>query len=407
MNQDYQGHNRPLDVTRVIEVDPDPRNRGYELHSKSLGHLFTQNDGWSLDQVIDWLFNVGQLILQPTRFADELARILAESGVPIIRLRFAFRTLHPQVAACTFTWTQGKNSTEFCVLHKDSSGDTLADPELEQLLTKNGMDGISLQLASSTGECNIMNVVTKSSNGLSTGDITKFNVLAVLLSPVIELLATRRITTTLLDTYIGHRAGQRVLDGLIMRGDGETIDAVIWYSDLRDFTLLTETLAPDALLSMLNTYFEYVSTAVSQRGGEVLRFIGDAMLIVFPVEKNADVSQTCRSALDAANDTLLSLDALNRQRQQAGAPPIRFGIGLHIGQVIYGNVGAPNRLDFTVMGAAVNRTARLEELTKKVGVPLLLSAEIAAHAEGGVRSMGKYSMRGVAEQQEVFTFLAD
>jgi adenylate cyclase len=209
------------------------------------------------------------------------------------------------------------------------------------------------------------------------------------------------MTKTLLDTYIGHRAGGKVLDGLIKRGDGETIDAVIWYCDLRDYTLLTETLAPDELLAMLNTYFEFISAAVSEHGGEVLRFIGDAMLIVFPVDSNVDIRHTCKLVLDAAIDILRDLKNFNQQRQQQGYPEIRFGIGLHIGHVIYGNVGAPDRLDFTVMGAAVNRTARLEELTKKVGVPLLLSAEFAEHTEGPVRSSCWPTRRGMDYAQDL------
>ena len=292
-------------------------------------------------------------------------------------------------------------------MHGDSSEGGLTDLDFAQPDFKESIDTVTLQLKSPVDKPGIISIFTRSLGGFSAGDISKFEFLAMFLSPVINVIAIRRMAKTLLDTYIGHRAGGKVLDGLIKRGDGETIDAVIWYCDLRDFTLLTETLEPDELLSMLNTYFEYISAAVSEHGGEVLRFIGDAMLIVFPVDSNVNISHTCKLALDAAIDILRDLKSFNQQRLQQGYPEIRFGIGLHIGQVIYGNVGAPDRLDFTVMGAAVNRTARLEELTKKVGVPLLLSAEFAQNTEVSVRYMGEFEMRGVTQKQEVFALLPD
>ncbi|MCZ6796404.1 MAG: adenylate/guanylate cyclase domain-containing protein [Gammaproteobacteria bacterium] len=377
------------------------------MQSKNLSQLLASTDGWSLGHVVDWLFNEGQQVIEPVEFTDRLCEKLLESGAPIFRLRIAFRTLHPLVAACAFTWLQGRDATEFCLLHEDSREEDLTDLDSAQPEFKESIDTVTLQLKSPVDKPGIISIFTRSPGGFSTEDISKFEILTMFLSPVINVIAIRRIAKTILDTYIGHRAGGKVLDGLIKRGDGETIDAVIWYCDLRDFTLLTETLARDELLSMLNTYFEYISAAVSEHGGEVLRFIGDAMLIVFPVDSNVNISHTCKLALDAAIDILRDLKSVNQQRLQQGYPEIRFGIGLHIGQVIYGNVGAPDRLDFTVMGAAVNRTARLEELTKKVGVPLLLSTEFAEHTEGPVRSMGEFEMRGVTQIQEVFALLPD
>ena len=192
------------------------------------------------------------------------------------------------------------------------------------------------------------------------------------------------------------------MSGKVRRGDGEVIDAVMWFSDLRDFTPLTESLPPERLLGMLNAYFELVAAAVTARGGEILRFIGDAMLIVFPVSSATSPRAACEAALDGARDAYASLAALNHRRRRAGEPMIRFGVGLHVGEVIYGNVGAPDRLDFTVMGPAVNRTARLESLTKTLGPPLLMSSEFAAQIRAGIHSLGQHAMKGVAERQEVF-----
>ena len=407
MIREYESENRVAGAKSSFDVNLYPRNTGYLMQSKNLSQFLASNEGWSLDHVVDWLFNEGQQDIDPIEFTDRLCQTLLESGAPIFRLRIAFQTLHPLVAACAFTWSQGRHATEFCLLHEDSSEGGLTDLDFAQPDLKESIDTVTLQLKSLVEKPGIISIFTRSPGGFSAADISKFEILAMFLSPVINVIAIRRMAKTLLDTYIGHRAGGKVLDGLIKRGDGETIHAVIWYCDLRDFTLLTETLAPDELLSMLNTYFEYISAAVSEHGGEVLRFIGDAMLIVFPVDSNVKISHTCKLALDAAIDILRDLKSLNQHRLQQGYPEIRFGIGLHIGHVIYGNVGAPDRLDFTVMGAAVNRTARLEELTKKVGVPLLLSAEFAEHIEGPVRSMGEFEMRGVTQIQEVFALLPD
>jgi len=157
---------------------------------------------------------------------------------------------------------------------------------------------------------------------------------------------------------------------------------------------------------MLNAYFEHVDAAVTPRGGEILRFIGDAMLIVFPAQTRREIDAACRAAVDAALDAFANLATLNHRRHRAGEPQIRFGVGLNVGEVIYGNVGAPDRLDFTVMGPAVNRTARLEGLTKTLGVPLLMSAEFAAHLDVPLRSLGAQQMKGVPRAQEVFALEA-
>jgi len=402
MVQHNKSEDHLTEATRSFDIETNTCNSSYIMDSKNISNLLASVNGWSLNNVVDWLFNEGQQVIEPISFTDGLCRILLDSGVPLLRLRIAFRTLHPLVAGCAFTWSQGQNSTEFCLLHENSGAENLSDQKFEQLVFEENSDSITLELKSPAGKSNIISIFTRPEDGFSTEDKAKFNLLAEYLSPMVNVIAMRRITEAVVDTYIGHRAGGKVLEGLIKRGDGEIINAVIWYSDLRDFTLLTETLAHDELLLTLNTYFEFVSDAVSKRGGEILRFIGDAMLVIFPVDENVDTSHTCKLALDAAIETLHDRSTLNQLRQQQGCPEIRFGIGLHIGPVIYGNVGAPDRLDFTVMGAAVNRTARLEELTKEVGVSVLLSAEFAEYSGRPVRSMGEFEMRGVSKKQEVF-----
>jgi len=343
------------------------------------------------------------MIINPERFVDGLGHVLSKSGLPLLRLQIAFRTLHPQAAACAFTWSPGQKSVEFCLLHEDRISGSLHDPELEELVDGPGTTAVVAPLISSSGNNNVISMVTTSSNGFSNSDTVKINALAWLLSPVVEVIAAQRITRVLLDTYIGHRAGEKVLRGLIKRGDGETIEAAIWYSDMRGFTGLSEVLAPEELISTLNSYFEYVTEAIKPHGGEVLRFIGDAILIIFPVRKDGDSSNSCQSALIAATGALDQLEKFNGIRKKQGKIPILFGIGLHVGRLIYGNVGTVDRLEFTVIGMAVNQAERIERLTKKLGVSLLISCEFANNITGGVKSIGAFQLQGINQMQELFT----
>jgi adenylate cyclase len=153
---------------------------------------------------------------------------------------------------------------------------------------------------------------------------------------------------------------------------------------------------------MLNEYFEFVSAAVTARGGEILRFIGDAMLIVFPIDDNMCAQTACNAAIDSAIDAQNTLESLNHRRRRHGQPAIEFGVGLNVGEVIYGNVGAPDRLDFTVMGPAVNRTARLESLTRELSCDILFSQKFSELIETQSEFLGQHEMKGIAEPQDVY-----
>ena len=161
------------------------------------------------------------------------------------------------------------------------------------------------------------------------------------LLPILEVQALRHLSRSLMNTYLGRRTGEKVLAGMVERGDADVIHAALWFSDLRNFTQLTETLEAGQVLGMLNDYFEFVAAAVGARGGEILRFIGDAMLIVFPITEVQDAKAACAAALDAASDAQTTLASLNHRRRRQGLPEIEFGVGLNVGEVIYGNVGAP------------------------------------------------------------------
>ena len=347
---------------------------------------------WTIDPVVDWLFRDARTILDGKRFIEELGRQLIACGSPVWRMRLGCRTIHPQFGALSFTWSGDMtNAVEFQPKHGFQDNDVyigspfqhvaetgrpyrrrsseLVEGRDHQLLFDLAAEGVTDYLAApmlmSDGKIANFVAATRVDGGFTDDDITKLEELALYIAPVFEILLISRLARTILNTYVGPRTGDRVLSGQIKRGDGEVIRSAIWFSDLRDFTPMTESLEPQALLDLLNAYFETVCAAVTARGGEVLRFIGDAMLIVFPVGASSNSpKQACEAALDAAEDAFHALATMNVRRKRADAPPIRFGVGLHLGEVIYGNVGAPDRLDFTVMGPAVNRTARLESLTK-------------------------------------------
>jgi adenylate cyclase len=224
-----------------------------------------------------------------------------------------------------------------------------------------------------------------------------------LLAPIgriAEVMAWRRKAHNILETYLGREAAGKVLAGQIRRGDGEDLHAVIWFCDLRDSTPLADSMSRGEFLGCLNEFFECVLGPVLERQGEVLRFIGDAALAIFPVGPNegTDEGEACRRALQAARDAIARMEAANAKRKR----PLRFGIALHLGDVLYGNIGTPSRLEFTVIGAAANEAARIESLCKVLQVPLIVSPPVARHL-AGVRSLGRHALRGVAEPMELFT----
>ena len=191
-----------------------------------------------------------------------------------------------------------------------------------------------------------------------------------------------------------------MLDGQIQRGSGETIRAVIWLCDLRGFTNLSEQLSRDDLIDLLNSYFGPMCDAVAGEGGEILKFIGDARLAIFPI--HADAMQICAAALSAAKQAQGALAEENARRARENLPRIDYGLALHVGDVMYGNIGSDTRLDFTVIGPAVNLTARIESMCRQLGRQLLLSADFVEAGSIAAQSLGAYSLKGVGADQEIF-----
>jgi len=195
------------------------------------------------------------------------------------------------------------------------------------------------------------------------------------------------------------------MNGNIQRGDGEIIKAALWFSDLRNYSGMSEQYDKEEIFSLLNTYFQTISDIIGKHHGEILKFIGDAVLVIFPVDEDINSTMACTAALTAAQESFEQFKHQNTERRDQTKPEIQFGIGLHFGQVIFGNVGAIDRLDFTVIGPAVNLTSRLEELTKQTGDPLLISEEFANNLKISSKPVGKFHLKGIQEIQQVFTVI--
>jgi len=239
--------------------------------------------------------------------------------------------------------------------------------------------------------------------GFSDADTELLADLLPTLALAFMLLTANRIARTAVTTYLGHDAGRRVLEGNIVRGRATPITAVVWYSDLVGFTRITDSIDPAALLELLNDYAEAQVESIEDNGGHVLKFIGDGMLAIFPDD---DTTCACIRALDAAADQRRRIATLNGRRAAARLPVTDTHLALHLGELLYGNVGSPRRLDFTVLGPAVNEAARIEALCGSLEQSVIVSTAFA-QASGAARSrlvsLGRYAMKGVARPQELFT----
>jgi adenylate cyclase len=246
---------------------------------------------------------------------------------------------------------------------------------------------------------------TRVPEGFSDGQVAALERIAPYLALAIKSVSLARMTATLMETYLGRDAGQRVLGGRIMRGIAEHIDAVVWFSDLRGFTQITDT-EPKQAIPLLNDYSDAIFLAIHQHGGDVLKLIGDGTLAIFTAE---DRLHACSAALSAAIDARQGIAELKKRRAADGRPVTDMYLGLHVGKLFYGNVGSRERLDFTVIGPAVNEASRIAAMCRSLDQPVLMSAAFADVGDIKRRlvSVGRYALRGVAHPQELFTLDAD
>jgi adenylate cyclase len=356
----------------------------------------------------------------------DLVELLRAQGLPLWRCRFNLMTKHPELVWHTVQWTEEEGvrlidrsrlsmegptfmRSPVPLLRNGSppirvrlEGEDLPFPICQEIKAQGGTDYFIQGLRYSTGDIGYISWATRAPEGFSDEALAALEELTPHLAQRIELASAYHATRALLEVYLGRNAAQRVAQGGFRRGSGELIDAAIWFCDLRDFTSLSEQSTPQAMVKTLDEYFDHVAGAVMARGGEVLKFIGDAILAIFPVGE--DAPRACQQALMAAEEALAALQGLNAERRTRGEVPLSIGVALHVGQVMYGNIGARGRLDFTVISSSVNEACRLESLCKPLQVPLTLSEAFVqvARPEMAV-DLGQHALKGVRAPIRVFT----
>lgn len=383
---------------------------------------------WDVQPVLDWLVREGRLIVDPAELVDKMMERMIAAGAPISRFTIGLQAIHPQWRTMGLEWRPGMkvlqagrpHGIETTPTYIGSPIQELAETKrpvryrldklseanhriLHELAEMGGVDYYAAPLRMATGRPAALTFMTNRPGGFSDADLKKFHRLMDYMAPIVEARVGQRLSETLLDTYLGRIVGEQILEGRIKRGDGQVINAVLWFSDLRDFTGLNERLPGDQLLELLNNYLQLVGDALSAHGGEILKFIGDGVMAYFPAEDALFLPMVTGHAIAAARRLIEDVSNANEARATGGLDPVRFGIGLHVGPVMFGNIGTQDRLDFTVIGPAVNRAARLESLTKELGVPVAASAEFNAASTVPLKALGKHALKGVPEPVEVFT----
>lgn len=402
-------------------------------------------DGHINSALTDWILREAGFCSTREELIGQLGKKFVESGISVFRLNVTIWSLHPEIAGMNYRWL--RETDEMTI--SEPSYDLFSNPSylnsplrlvsqglggvrqpltgdnvefefaiMEDLKAEGATDYVAMPLRFSDGQTQIMTLACDHADGFTTENLGLIFECVGAISRYIEVLTLRANTTTLLHTYLGRRTGQKVLAGDVRRGQGEDINAVILFSDLRNSSKLAEELPRAEYLKILNTYFETVLGPIDQYGGEVLKFIGDAVLAIFPVTSGGDDNVLqARNAVAAARAITGTLEKSTGADAENGTVEIDFGIALHVGDVTYGNVGGRDRLDFTVIGPAVNMASRLEGLCKSTGKRVIVSSDLRASLEGRLdparstsasddtselKSLGHHALAGVAEAQEIF-----
>jgi len=386
-----------------------------------------------IDKVSDWVVSQALTDVSLDRLVDGTCERLAAAGVPITRVNFTFSVLHPLYHARGFQWHRNSGTT--VDNHRHVQGENtryiqspyfhLVTHDLQHLrrrldcknctdfpiLEELYKDGITDYLAFSRnfedtpGKGIFGSWATDRENGFSETDITALLRIQKRLAVTAKVAVLKDLAKNAITTYLGGDAGNRVMDGQIRRGDGETIRAAIVMGDIRGSTQMAESLGRQAYIDALNVFFDNVAGAFSDAGGEILSFIGDGFLAIFPCNTNTKAERTraCQAASQAAFVATAQMRAANAERLANGDNEIHYGLGLHIGNVMYGNVGLEDRLTFSAFGSAVNEAARLEALTKNFDGHIIASDEFRARCEGEWQSFGKQKLRGLGHAIEIFS----
>ena len=379
--------------------------------------------------ILAWLADGARSAQTSEAVLAELCGRLTAVGVPLSRVAVFVRTLNPNNIGRRFIWRSSGEPVEILDGEFDllSSDDYLRNPiavvqrdghrirrrlidpnspmdypVLHEFKAGGVTDYLASPLIATDGLVHVASWSTIAPDGFSPANIQVLESVVPLLARVAEIRALRRTVVTLLDTYVGHQSGERILAGRIRRGATEMIRAVIWLSDLRGFTQMTERLPGPTVIAMLNRYYDCQIPPILECGGEVLKLIGDGLLAIFPVASEAVEAGVCNQALSAARDFRRRVAELKDPAGDGSVERLRFGLALHIGELLWGNIGGGNRLDFTSIGPAINLAARLEKVSAELGRSVLVSADFARHCQGRLSPVGDFALKGIAQRTEAF-----
>jgi adenylate cyclase len=375
-----------------------------------------------IKEIAGWLIDGARSAPQPQEVLSQLCDRLVACGIPLWRVAVFVNTLHPQIIGRRFIWRPGaeveisegrfglfdtaefrENPVARVYATRKAIRRRLADPGcamdfpiLHELRAEGVTDYLASPLFFTDGAVQLVTCTTRQPGGFADDEIAGIEAIITPLARVAEVRALRRTASVLLDTYVGHDAGERILAGHIRRGDIEEIHAAIWLSDMRGFTAMADRLPPRVMIDLLNRYFDCQVPVILNHGAEVLKFMGDGLLAIFTITD--DETEVCKRALVAARQAQANIAELS----VSAMPGLRFGLALHIGDVLYGNIGSGNRLDFTCIGPAVNFAARMEKLAGGLGRGILASGEFARHCPAEFAAIGEFTLVGFNAPQLVF-----
>jgi adenylate cyclase len=362
----------------------------------------------------------------------ELCERLSKAGIPIGRATLHFRINNPQWLGARIEWVPGLREARIATFEygAEQTPEFLSSPMFEltagaeevrqdlrvdnplrqyrlfeELRSEGLTDYVAWPLQHTLQKRHVVTFASGAPEGFSDAHIAVLHGLVPLLALVSEVRIKNALARTLLQTYVGPHASEEILAGATTRGSGVTLSAAVLIFDIRGFTAITNAWPRDDVIGLLNSYFDAIADPIDRNGGEILKFMGDGLLAVFPLEKEHAVENTFKAVIEAH----AAMSVLNDLNAAGGRPPVECGIGVHVGDVMYGNIGSKRRLDFTVIGPAVNIASRLETLTKTVHRPVLLSEDfvVMGHLESFVEPLGAYELKGLNEPMNVFALKLD
>jgi adenylate cyclase len=378
-------------------------------------------------QITNWLIDGARSVVNSPRLMAEVCERMVEAGLPLWRVGIFVRTLHPEIFGRNFIWKPGAEvefgTVDFKILDSPDFHSSplfivfqqgievrarVDDPQsnrfpiVAEMRAEGVTDYIALPLLFTDGAVHASSWTTRQPGGFTDEQLAALRQITTPLARVIEIISLRRQASSLLDTYVGNRAGERIMGGQIRRGHTESMNAAVWLSDLRGFTALSDRLPSETVVDILNQYFDCQVAAIRSHGGEVLKYMGDGLLAVFPIDEYVDdEQQVCSRVLEAAQQSRASVAELEYPIGDT-IERFRFGVALHVGRILYGNIGGGNRLDFTCIGPAVNLAARLEKIASRLHRTVVASEGFAGICRGGWSDLGEFPIAGFAKAERVF-----